>query len=117
MNERNVVYIGRKSVMNHVPAVLTCFNQKVFEDVVLRARGRTIGVAVDTAEVTKRSFKRELTTGVSIGTEQGPKVEGGARNVSCMGIIPRKPTTIENKPATMDDNVAEENEVRTLLEK
>lgn len=118
MNEGNVVYVGRKPVKNHVPAVLTCFNRKGFEDVVLRIKDRTVGVAGDTAEAPRRRLKRELTTSVGIVTEQSSNEEGGTGNVSCLEIILRKPTTVERKSITMDDTVTEEKDkVRTLLGK
>jgi len=93
MSESNIVYIGRKPVMNYVLAVLTLLKQDGSKGAVLRARGRAISTAVDTAEVTRNRFLSDLTCSVSIGTEKLPKVEGGTRNVSTMEIIlTRSPT-------------------------
>ena len=46
--EENTIYIGNKPVMNYVLAVVTQFNE--FDSVTLRARGKAISRAVDTAE-------------------------------------------------------------------
>jgi DNA-binding protein len=93
MSDRNIVYIGRKPVMSYVMAALTCLNQKSLDEVILRARGRAISTAVDTAEVTRRYFRKDLEAKVRIGTEQIPQEEGGTRNVSTMEIIlTRSPT-------------------------
>jgi len=93
MSDENVIFVGRKPVMNYVLAVMNCFNQRGLDEVVLRARGRAISTTVDVAEVTKRIHIKDLNVGVSIGTEQLPQVEGGTRNVSTMEIIlTRSPT-------------------------
>lgn len=54
MHEENVIYVGRKPVMNYVLAVMNSLNQRGLEEVVLKARGRAISTAVDAAEVTRR---------------------------------------------------------------
>lgn len=93
MSDRNVVYVGRKPVMNYVLAVMNCFNQRGLDEVILRARGRAISTIVDVAEVTKRLFLKDLEFGIKIGTEQLSQVEGGTRNVSTMEItLTRSPT-------------------------
>lgn len=93
MSYENVIYVGRKPVMNYALAVMNCFNQRSLDEVVLRARGRAISTTVDVAEVTKRLHIKDLNVGVNIGTEQLPQVEGGTRNVSTMEIIlTRNPT-------------------------
>ena len=93
MSDENVIFVGRKPIMNYVLAVMNCFNQRGLDEVILRARGRAISTAVDTAEVTRNRFLSDLTCSVSIGTEKLPQVEGGTRNVSTMEIIlTRSPT-------------------------
>jgi len=129
MLESNIVYIGRKPVMNYVLAVLTLLNQDGSKEAVLRARGRAISTAVDTAEVTRNRFLSNLTCNVSIGTEQLPREEGGTRNVSTMEITLTKsptgevekeesevpavtqepaPTGEPDEPATVDEAAPEE---------
>jgi DNA-binding protein len=87
MSAQNIIYIGRKPVMNYVLAVLTCLNQKGYDEVVLKARGMAIRTAVDVTEVTKRYFNKDLKINVSIGTDQIPQLEGGIKNISKMEII------------------------------
>jgi DNA-binding protein len=53
-DEDNVIFIGNKPPMNYVIAVLTEFKKST--DVIIKARGRTIGKAVETAEIVRRKF-------------------------------------------------------------
>ncbi|HIH77618.1 MAG TPA: RNA-binding protein, partial [Halobacteria archaeon] len=48
MAEDNVVYIGKKPVMNYVLATITVFNEGS-KEAVIKARGKAISRAVDTA--------------------------------------------------------------------
>ena len=54
--EANIIYVGRKPVMNYVLAVVTIFNTSNAEEVTLKARGRAITTAVDVAEISTRRF-------------------------------------------------------------
>jgi len=87
MSKENIVYIGRKPVMNYVLAVLSGFKQNDREKVMLQARGRAISTAVDTSEVVKRLYKKDLDVEVSIGTEELSQEGYGTRNVSTMKIV------------------------------
>jgi len=87
----NTVFIGRKPVMNYVIACLTLFNSGS-KKVVLKARGRSISRAVDTVELLRRAFVKDLQLqGISIGTEQVTGVESQTRNVSTIEITVTKP--------------------------
>jgi len=55
----NTVLIGRKPVMNYVVACLTFFNAGE-EEVVVKARGRAISRAVDTVELLRRAFAKDV---------------------------------------------------------
>ena len=81
--------------MNYVLAVLTCLNQEGINEVVLRARGRAISTAVDTAEVTRTRYIHDLPCSISIGTEEMTREEGGTRNVSTIEITLTKRSTGE----------------------
>ena len=85
----NVVYIGSKPIFAYVTAIMTAFGSNP-ETVILRARGRAISSAVDAAEVTKNRFLSDLTSEISIGTEEMKGEEGRSRNVSTIEIILRK---------------------------
>ena len=76
------VYIGRKPVMAYVMACMTCLNLE--NDVIISARGRLIGTAVDVAESLKKFIS--FYTEVEIGTEEMPGSGGELRNVSTIKI-------------------------------
>ncbi len=107
MSDRMIVYVGRKPVMSYVLAVLTSLNQKGSDKVIIKARGRAITTAVDTAEVTRRYFGRALETTVNIGTEQMPQEEGGSRNVSTMEIILKSSGQTGSQPEAQDESSLE----------
>jgi len=68
-------------------AIITSFAGSDVKDVTLKARGRSITTAVDTAEITRRRFMKELNLGeITIGTEEIQQEEGGTRNVSTIEI-------------------------------
>ena len=86
-DERNTVFIGRKPVMSYVLAVITHFNTADAKEVVLKARGRAITTAVDTAEITRRRFMDKLTIDkIEIGTEELAQEDGRTRAVSTIEI-------------------------------
>lgn len=86
MGEDNVIYIGNKPVMSYVLAVVTQFNNG-FDDVVIKARGRSISRAVDTAEVVKNKFMPGVELkDMKIGTEVIEGEGGDKANVSSMEI-------------------------------
>ena len=80
----NYVIVGAKPTMNYVVACMTLFNEGV-PGVTLRARGRNIPNAVDTAEMLRRVFLRDAhVASISIGTDTR---EGFAINVSTIEIV------------------------------
>jgi DNA-binding protein len=82
----NVVLIGGKPVMNYVVACLTFFNAGE-KEVVVKARGRAISRAVDTVELLRRGFIKDLTVQkIEIGTEEMSRPEGRKSNVSTIEI-------------------------------
>jgi len=84
--EKSVVFIGRKPVMNYVIACLTSFNAGA-KMVVVKARGRAISTAVDTVELLRRSFAKDVEVkDVGLGTEGVTSPEGQKRNVSTIEI-------------------------------
>ena len=83
----NVVLIGKKPVMNYVTACITFFNSSE-KQVVVKARGRAISRAVDTVELLRRAFVRNLDINyIQISTEELFRTEGGQKsNVSTIEI-------------------------------
>jgi len=86
----NAVFIGRKPVMNYVIACITFFNSGENE-VTVKARGRAISRAVDTIELLRRAFVKDLEVkNIDIGTEEVTREEGRKSNVSTMEITVAK---------------------------
>ena len=82
----NTVLIGRKPVMNYVIACLTFFNSNADKEVV-KARGRAISRAVDTVELLRRAFVKNVNIeNIEIGTEEITREDNRRSNVSTMEI-------------------------------
>jgi len=90
--EGNVVLIGKKPVMNYVVACLTFFNSGE-KNVTVKARGRAISRAVDTVELLRRAFIKDLQlSAICIGTEEVQRAEENRKsNVSTIEINLAKP--------------------------
>jgi DNA-binding protein len=87
MSDDNVIYIGNKPVMSYVLAVVTQFNTGLSDEVLIKARGRAISRAVDTAEVVRNKFMQGVTVkDIKMGTEQLVGGEGDKMNVSSLEI-------------------------------
>ena len=110
MSKENIVYIGRKPVMNYVLAVLSGFNQNDQGKVMLQARGRAISTAVDTSEVVRRLYTKDLDVTVSIGTEELSQEGYGKRNVSTMKIVLTSKNHVETPKSAVE--ITEEAEVQ-----
>jgi DNA-binding protein len=90
--DENVVFIGQKPVMNYVTACLTFFNIGGGNKVCVKARGMAISRAVDTIEVLRRSFVKDLKIAdIKIGTEELTGEQGRRSNVSTIEITVMKP--------------------------
>ena len=88
MSDSNAVLIGKKPVMNYVLACITLFHGGA-KEVNVKARGRSISIAVDVVEVVRRRFLPDIQIKkVGIGTQQmAPREEGGTpTNVSTIEI-------------------------------
>jgi DNA-binding protein len=82
----NVIYIGKKSVMGYVLAVVTQFNQGM-PDVYIKARGKTISRAVDVAEIVHNRFLPEVkVANIAIKTEEMDSEDGSKTKVSAIEI-------------------------------
>ncbi|MBT8171947.1 DNA-binding protein Alba [Candidatus Bathyarchaeota archaeon] len=96
----NVVLIGKKPVMNYVTACITFFNSGE-KHVVIKARGRAICRAVDTVELLRRAFIKDLETeSIKISTEELIRMEGQQSNVSTIEIIIAKAQKKQSKDET-----------------
>lgn len=87
MADENIVYIGRKPTMNYVLAVVMQFNSGS-DDVIIKARGRSISTAVDVAEIVRNKFVQEAKIkDIQISTEQLTGEDGRTSNVSSIEIF------------------------------
>jgi DNA-binding protein len=84
-----IVFVGSKTPMDYVLAVMTRLSGSNAKEVVLKARGQAITTAVDVAEITRSRFLKDLKVSrIAIGTEEMPAREGEnrARMVSTIEI-------------------------------
>jgi DNA-binding protein len=90
MSEKSgIVFIGSKTPMDYVLAIITSLSASNAKEITLKARGRAIATAVDAAEITRNRFLKDLKVSkISIGTEEMPPREGEnrARMVSTIEI-------------------------------
>ena len=85
--DENVIYVGRKPPMSYVLAIVTQFQGSGSDEVVIKARGRSISTAVDAAEITRNRFVTDAKVKeIKISTESITNEEGRNSNVSSMEI-------------------------------
>ena len=85
--DENVIFIGNKPPMSYVLAVVTEFKKDITSEVVIKARGRAISRAVDTAEIVRNRFVTDaVVSEIQIGTESVTNDEGRTHNVSSIEI-------------------------------
>ncbi len=88
-NDEHIIYIGNKPPMSYVLAVVTEFKKDNdnANEVSIKARGRAISRAVDTAEIVRNRFVTEaVVSDIKIGTESVTNDEGRTHNVSSIEI-------------------------------
>ena len=77
----DVIFVGNKPPMSYVLAIITAFSQGNPKEITLKARGQAITTAVDTAEITRSRFLKDLkVTKIAIGTVEMPAREGENRS-------------------------------------
>jgi len=93
--DENTIFVGNKPPMSYVLAVVTQFNSIGSNGVSIKARGRAISRAVDTAEIVKNRFMKNVTVkNIITSTELMTNEEGRSSNVSSIEI-----NLINNKKA------------------
>jgi len=86
MDRSNTVFIGRKPVLNYVLACMTLFKSG-YEEISIKARGRSISRAVDVVEVLKNKFMADAeVSDIKIGTETVESDDRGPSNISTIDI-------------------------------
>ena len=84
--EADIIFVGKKTTMTYVLGALQLINDGA-TTIILKARGKLISRAVDTAEVLRNRFVTDaVLESVVIGTEKITNEEG-TRNVSTVDII------------------------------
>ncbi|MDH7510200.1 MAG: DNA-binding protein Alba [Methanolinea sp.] len=86
MIKDNTVFVGNKPVMNYVLAVVTQFNNGARE-VSIKARGKAISRAVDTAEIALNRFLEGVNKKQIITSTEVIDTDSGKTNVSSIEII------------------------------
>jgi DNA-binding protein len=85
--DENTIFVGNKPPMSYVLAVVTQFNTSDPDEVVIKARGRAISRAVDTAEIVRNRFVTDaVVKDIKISTESMTNEEGRTSNVSSIEI-------------------------------
>jgi len=85
--DENVIFVGNKPPMSYVLAVVTEFKKDNANEVIIKARGRAISRAVDTAEIVRNRFVTDAEISkIEIGTESVTNDEGRTHNVSSIEI-------------------------------
>jgi DNA-binding protein len=93
--DENTIFVGNKPPMSYVLAVVTQFNSIGSDRVSIKARGSAISRAVDTAEIVKNRFMKNVTVkNIITSTESMTNEEGRNSNVSSIEI-----NLINNKKA------------------
>jgi DNA-binding protein len=86
MIKDNTVFVGNKPVMNYVLAVVTQFNNGAPE-VAIKARGKAISRAVDTAEIALNRFLENVSKKEIFTSTEMIDTDTGKTNVSSIEII------------------------------
>lgn len=86
MIKDNTVFVGNKPVMNYVLAVVTQFNNGA-QEVAIKARGKAISRAVDTAEISLNRFLEGVSKKDIITCTEVIDTDSGKTNVSSIEII------------------------------
>jgi len=84
--KENTVFVGNKPVMNYVLAVITQFNNGA-EEVAIKARGKAISRAVDSAEIALNRFLEGVIKKEIITSTEVIDTDSGKTNVSSIEII------------------------------
>jgi DNA-binding protein len=86
MLKDNTVFVGNKPVMNYVLAVVTQFNNGA-QEVAIKARGKAISRAVDTAEIALNRFLDNVSKKEIVTSTEVIDTDSGKTNVSSIEIV------------------------------
>jgi len=86
MLKDNTVFVGNKPVMNYVLAVVSQFNNGA-DEVAIKARGKAISRAVDTAEISINRFLEGVSKKEILTSTEMIDTDTGKTNVSSIEIV------------------------------
>jgi archaea-specific DNA-binding protein len=88
----NSIFVGDKSFMNYVTAVVMQFTTKGAKEVFVKSRGKFISKAVDVSEVSVKRFLKDqiVVNSIKINSETFTNKEGREVRVSVMEISLKK---------------------------
>jgi len=82
---QDLVIVGKKPTFRYVTACITLFNRG-FQEISLKARGRSISNCVDTVELLRKGFRKDIRVkNISIWSEEHP-FQDRKRYISYMQI-------------------------------
>lgn len=91
VKEENIVYIGKKPFMNYVTAVMMQFKEGSADEVLIRARGKTITKAIDVGLVVTERFLEGNVNIDDVKLEsENIEEDGKETRVSCIDVLLRK---------------------------
>lgn len=82
----NTIFVGNKPVMNYILAIVTQFNGGA-QEVIVKARGRSISRAVDTTEIALNRFLQNVDKKSIMTSTEMVDTENGKTNVSSIEIV------------------------------
>lgn len=83
-NTKDTIFIGKKPLMTYVTSAI--IQLSAMPTITLKARGLSIGIAVDVAQVIKRKTNAFEIGTVKINSESLESTDGKTRNVSTIEI-------------------------------
>jgi len=77
----NGVFVGKKPPMTYITSIITAFT--IHDEVIVKARGRSISLAVDTVEILRRRFMKDIEVkSVKIVTDELKTRDGTLKPIS-----------------------------------
>lgn len=83
-NTRDTIFIGKKPLMTYVTSSILQLSQ--IPSITIKARGHSIGLAVDVVQVIQRKTRIFEIGKIKIDSESLPYKDGSQRNVSTIEI-------------------------------
>ena len=82
----NVVFVGKRPPMTYITSIITAFT--IHDEVIVKARGRAISLAVDVVQMLRRRFMKDVEVkSVNIGTDELKMEDGTLKPVSTIEVV------------------------------